>query len=42
MPSQDSLLAAWFGHGTFINTNAINTLGLALSEPDPSPTTVWH
>jgi predicted amidohydrolase YtcJ len=29
------LLSAWFGHGTFINTRAIRTLGLSLNEPDP-------
>lgn len=30
------LFAAWFGHGTFVNTKALQTLGLSLTEPDPS------
>ena len=34
-PDHPVLLSAWFGHGTFINTTAIQTLGLSLREPDP-------
>ena len=34
-PDHPVLLSAWFGHGTFINTKAIQTLGLSLTEPDP-------
>src|SRR5262245_34226440 len=34
-PQHPVLLAAWFGHGTFINTKAVSTLGLSLTEPDP-------
>ena len=34
-PRHPVLLAAWFGHGTFINTKAVSTLGLSLAEPDP-------
>ena len=34
-PDHPVLLSAWFGHGTFINTKAIQTLGLSLAEPDP-------
>ena len=34
-PDHPVLLSAWFGHGTFINTNAIKTLGLSLTEPNP-------
>jgi predicted amidohydrolase YtcJ len=34
-PDHPVLLSAWFGHGTFINTQAIQTLGLSLTEPDP-------
>lgn len=34
-PDHPVLLSAWFGHGTFINTKAIQTLGLSLREADP-------
>lgn len=34
-PDHPVLLSAWFGHGTFINTRAIQTLGLSLTAPDP-------
>jgi predicted amidohydrolase YtcJ len=34
-PNHPVLLSAWFGHGMFINTRAIHTLGLSLAEPDP-------
>jgi len=34
-PDHPVLLSAWFGHGTYINTKAIQTLGLSLTEPDP-------
>jgi predicted amidohydrolase YtcJ len=34
-PDHPVLLSAWFGHGTFINTKAIQTLGLSLAEADP-------
>jgi predicted amidohydrolase YtcJ len=34
-PDHPVLLSAWFGHGTFVNTKAIQTLGLSLREPDP-------
>lgn len=34
-PDHPVLLSAWFGHGTFINTKAIQTLGFSLTEPDP-------
>lgn len=34
-PDHPVLLSAWFGHGTFINTRAIQTLGLSLTQPDP-------
>ena len=34
-PDHPVLLAAWFGHGTFVNTKAISTLGLSLHEADP-------
>jgi predicted amidohydrolase YtcJ len=35
-PDHPVLLAAWFGHGTFINTRAVSTLGFSLTEPDPA------
>ena len=35
-PDHPVLLSAWFGHGTFINTKAIQTLGLSLVEADPA------
>ena len=35
-PDHPVLLASWFGHGTFINTRAISTLGFSLTEPDPT------
>jgi predicted amidohydrolase YtcJ len=35
-PAHPVLLASWFGHGTFINTKATETLGLSLTEPDPA------
>lgn len=34
-PNHPVLLSAWFGHGTFINTKAITTLGYTLTQPDP-------
>src|SRR4030095_731786 len=35
-PPAPAPLAAWVGHGTFINTRAVSTLGLSLTEPDPA------
>lgn len=34
-PNHPVLLSAWFGHGTFVNTKALQTLGLSLTEPNP-------
>jgi len=34
-PNHPVLLAAWFGHGTFINTKGLQALGIGLEQPDP-------
>jgi predicted amidohydrolase YtcJ len=34
-PNHPVLLSTWFGHGTFINTRAMQTLGFSATEPDP-------
>jgi predicted amidohydrolase YtcJ len=34
-PNHPVLLAAWFGHGTFINTKAMQVAGIGEEEPDP-------
>jgi predicted amidohydrolase YtcJ len=34
-PNHPVLLAAWFGHGTFINTKAMQELGIGEEQPDP-------
>jgi predicted amidohydrolase YtcJ len=34
-PNHPVLLSAWYGHGTFLNSKAIQVMGLAEDEPDP-------
>ena len=34
-PNHPVLLAAWYGHGTFLNTKAMQTIGIGEQEPDP-------
>lgn len=34
-PNHPVLLAAWYGHGTFINSKAMETVGIGAEEPDP-------
>jgi predicted amidohydrolase YtcJ len=34
-PNHPVLLAAWFGHGTFINTKGLQALGIGEEQPDP-------
>lgn len=34
-PDHPVLLAAWYGHGTFLNTKAMQAIGIGEEEPDP-------
>ena len=34
-PNHPVLLAAWYGHGTFLNNTALEVLGIGEEEPDP-------
>ncbi|HEX4382619.1 MAG TPA: amidohydrolase family protein [Myxococcales bacterium] len=34
-PDHPVMLEAWYGHGTYLNTKAIQTIGLSETEPDP-------
>lgn len=34
-PDHPVLLASWYGHGTYLNTKAMETIGIGEEEPDP-------
>jgi predicted amidohydrolase YtcJ len=34
-PNHPVLLASWYGHGTYLNTKAMQTIGIGEQEPDP-------